>query len=211
MKAYKIDPTKRLVVGILLVMLTLGFCVVGTGAARAEQMGGPMDRQQGFGPDSQRDFGGHGGFGRDGGPQGMDNDVLKAIDALEDADTRAALETLMDNVHTAMEALHDADDDSREAAETGVKEARDALNEALTAAGIDAQMNEPPAMPEGGEDMARSARPENGGQTRPADGGRQNGPDFLSRENLENIDLEDEEQVQNLFQQFLTWIQSSKS
>ena len=46
----------------------------------------------------------------------MDNDVLKAIDALEDGETKTNLETLMDNVHTAMEALHDADDDSREAA-----------------------------------------------------------------------------------------------
>ena len=33
MKTYKM---KRVVVGIMLVMLTLGFCVVGTGAASAD-------------------------------------------------------------------------------------------------------------------------------------------------------------------------------
>lgn len=261
METYKM---KRVVVGILLVMLTLGFCVVGTGAANADQMGGPgaqmgqggpmmdrgfgrggqgspMDGQSfdgetppempegdfapdgasfpggfgpdgesasngqfsrggGFGPGSQRDFGGHGGFGRDGGPQGMDNDVRKAIEALEDGETKTNLETLMDNVHTAMEALHDADDDSREGAETAVNEARDALNEALTAAGIDTQLNEPPAKPEGSDDM-----------NRPENGGRQNGTDFLNRENLENIDLDDEEQVQTLFQQFVNWLKGSNT
>ena len=252
MKTYKM---KRVVVGILLVMLTLGFCVVGTGAANADQMGrpggqmgqgnpmmgqgfgrggqgGPMDGQSfdgetppempedglapdvgsfpggfgpdgesasngqfshdgGFGPGGQRDFGGHDGFGRDGGPQGMGKDVLKAIDALEDGETKTNLETLMDNVHTAMEALHDADEDSREAAETAVNEARDALHEALAAAGIDASMTEVPEKPE--------------------DGGRQNIPDFLNRENLENIDLDNEEQVQTLFQQFVNWLKGSNT
>ena len=342
MKTYK---TKRVVVGILLVILTLGFCVVGTGAAHADQMGGPMSQQRGFGPggrqgspgtqmggpgrqsspmdqqgfgsgsnygsgaqsfgpggnygsntqdsgsflpydespdafvpyddmsqqqgfgpggnygsDAQsfgpggnsdsnaqdfgsfvpydessdsfrpcggfnrnmgvdfdgqfsRDggdqpqpadgFGGHGGLGRDGAPEGMDNGVREAIAALEDGETKTNLETLMQNVHTAMDALHDADDDSREAAETGVKEARDALNTALEAAGIDASMNEPPEKPDDGNDATRPERPENSG--------RQSSPDFMSREALESIDLEDEEQVQNLFRQFLTWLQSSKT
>ena len=309
MKTYKM---KRIVVGVLLVILTLGFCVVGTGAAHADQMGGPMNQQQGFGPGgrqggmgqmggpggqmgrqggpnggqndfmdqqgygpdgqnssmggqdfngqtppdsenierdgesfpdgdfgpggenefspdgqpdsngqfsrdggfgpgNQRDFGGHGGPGRDGGPQGMDDGVREAIDALEDGETKTNLETLMENVHTAMEALHDADDDSREAAETSVKEARDALNSALEEAGIDASMNEPPEKPEDGDDTARPERPENGNQNRPENGGRQNGPDFLSWEALEDIDLEDEEQVENLFQQFLTWLKGSNT
>ena len=83
-----------------------------------------------------------------------------------------------------MEALRDADDDSREAAEAAVQEARDALHEALAAAGIDVSMNEAPEKTEIGS-------------------GRQNIPAFLNRENLENIDLNDEEQVQNLFQQFV--------
>ena len=266
MKAYKIDPTKRFVVGILLVMLTLGFCVAGTGAASADQMGGPggqigqggpmmgqgfgrggqggptdgqsfdgetppempdgaapdgasfpggfspdgesasngqFSRNGGFGPGGQRDFGGHDGFGRDGGPQGMENNVLKAIDALEDGETKTNLEALMDSVHTAMEALHDADDDSREAAEAAVKEARDALNSALEEAGIDAQMNEAPEKPENSSGMTRPERPENGG--------RQNIPTFLNREDLESIDLNDEEQVQNLFQQFLNWLRGSSN
>lgn len=282
MKAYKIDPTKRLVVSILLVMLTLGFCVVGTGAAHADQMGGPggpggqmgqgspmmdqgfgrggqdgataqqgfgggtppempegdfapegdsfpggfgprggfgqgenadfdgqISRNSGFGPGDQRDFGGHDGFGRDRGPQGMDNDVLKAIDALEDGETKTNLEALMGSVHTAMEALMEADDDSREAAETAVNEARDALNGALAAAGIDAGMNEAPAKPENGSGT-RLERPDSGNQNRPDNGGRQNAPDFLNREALESIDLDDEEQVQNLFQQFVNWLKGSK-
>ena len=304
MKTYKM---KRVVVGILLVILTLGFCVVGTGAASAlggpvgQQQGfgpgsrqggqmnqqgftpngqdssmnqqgygpdgqagfmdgqdfngqtppdggnfdrnsesfpggdfgpngqnGPMDQQSfdqnggadsnggfsrdgGFGPGNQRGFGGHGGPGRDGGHAGMDNDVLKAIDALEDGETKTNLETLMENVHSAMEALHDADDDSREAAEAGVKDARDALNTALAAAGIDASVSEPPEKPEDGNDMTRPEYPEDGGQNRPENGGSQNGPDFLNREALESIDLEDEEQVQNLFQQFLTWLKGSNT
>lgn len=293
MKTYKM---KRVVVGIMLVILTLGFCVVGTGAAAPNQMGGPggqggpmgqmggsmgrqgysneggpgfngqsfgpgsgfdgqttpeggsfapegesfpggfgpgsqngaMDQQDfgpngesgfngqfshdgGFGPGDQRGFGGRGGFDRNGGPAGMDNDVRQAIDALEDGETKTNLETLMENVHTAMEALHNADDESREAAETGVKDARDALNTALEAAGIDASVSAPPEKPEGDESAARPEQPENGNQTRPEIGGRQNGPDFLSREALEGIDLEDEEQVQDLFQQFLSWIKSSKT
>ena len=44
MKTYKM---KRVVVGILLVMLTLGFCVVGTGAASADQKVGPDQMGQG--------------------------------------------------------------------------------------------------------------------------------------------------------------------
>ena len=261
MKTYKM---KRVVVGILLVMLTLGFCVVGTGAASADQkvgpdqmgqgdpmmgqgfgrggQGGPMDGQSldgetppempegavpdgepfpggfgqngesasngqssrdgGFGPGGQRDFGGHGGFGRDGGPHGADDDVLKAIDALEDGETKTNLETLMESVHTAMEALHNADDDSREAAEAAVSEARDALNEALKAAGIDVSMSEAPEKPA----FDNGTRPED-----PANGGRQNVPDFLNRENLENIDLDDEEQVQTLFQQFVSWLKGSNT
>ena len=234
MKTYKM---KRVVVGILLVMLTLGFCVVGTGAASADQkvgpdqmgqggpmtgqgfgrggQGGPMDGQSldgetppempegavpdgepfpggfgqngesasngqfsrdgGFGPGGQRDFGGHGGFGRDGGPHGADNDVLKAIDALEDGETKTNLETLM---------------------------ARDALNEALKAAGIDVSMSEAPEKPA----LYNGTRPED-----PANGGRQNVPNFLNRENLENIDLDDEAQIQTLFQQFVSWLRGSNT
>lgn len=200
MKAYKIDPMKRAVVGILLVILTLGFCVVGTGAARPDMP--PMDREQGFGPggsgrqggpmerpdfdgetppelpelpegesfpegagpdggaafdgqfprdgrggpDGQRGFGGRGGAGR----HGADEALLTTIEALEDEETKASLKTLLENVHSAMEALMQADDEGREAAETAVKEARDALNQALEAAGIDDFANQPPEMPDDG-------------------------------------------------------------
>ena len=192
MKAYKIEPVKSVVVGILLVILTLGFCVVGTGAARPDlppmdRQGGPqgqMDfdgetpperpegdsfrggftpdgetpddfgaafdgqppRDGGFGPDAQRGFGGRGGAGHHGG--GMDEELRESIEALEDGETKTKLETLLENVHTAMEKLMQADDSSREAAETAVREARDALNEALTAAGIEINVSEPPEKPE---------------------------------------------------------------
>ena len=166
MKTYTL---KHIVVGIMLVILTLGFCVVGTGAARPDPMKEPMG-QRDFMPDGETPpempdgeffpggpqsdfepadgalppdgFGGFGpqhGFGRRGGmdAHGMDAEILTAIEALEDGETKTELQALYDKLHSAMEALMQADDNSREAAETAVKEARDALNEALTAAGIE--------------------------------------------------------------------------
>ena len=204
MKTYRM---KRVVVGIMLVILTLGFCVVGTGAARADMGGPPMGgfggqggpggqgfgpggdfngNNQGFGPGG--DFGGNGqgfgpggdfngnnqgfgprggfgpggqnGHGRDGGFRPMDNDVREAIEALEDGDSKTELMTLYENVHTAMEKLREADDDSRESAEAAVKEARDALNTALTEAGIESTMSEPPEKPEGENSMTPPEKPE---------------------------------------------------
>lgn len=109
----------------------------------------PPDGFGGFGP--QHGFGGRGGM--DG--HGMDAEILTAIEALEDGETKTELQSLYDKLHSAMEALMQADSDSREAAETAVKEARDALNEALTAAGIEAAMSEPPAKPDGEMPFAR--------------------------------------------------------
>ena len=184
MKTYTL---KHIVVGIMLVILTLGFCVVGTGAARPDPMKEPMG-QRDFMPDGETPpempdgeffpggpqsdfepadgalppdgFGGFGpqhGFGRRGGmdAHGMDAEILTAIEALEDGETKTELQSLYDKLHSAMEALMQADSDSREAAETAVKEARDALNEALTAAGIEAAMSEPPAKPDGEMPFAR--------------------------------------------------------
>ena len=186
MKTYTL---KHIVVGIMLVILTLGFCVVGTGAARPDQMKGPMGQHDflsdgetppempdgeffpgGFGPQGdfepadgelppdgfggpapQHGFGGRGGMDA----HGMDAEILTAIEALEDGETKNELQTLYDKLHSAMEALMQSDDDSREAADTAVKEARDALNEALTAAGIEVAMTEPPAKPDGDMPFAR--------------------------------------------------------
>ncbi|MBQ7434677.1 MAG: hypothetical protein IJV51_02630 [Oscillospiraceae bacterium] len=184
MKTYTL---KHIVVGIMLVILTLGFCVVGTGAARPDPMKEPMG-QRDFMPDGETPpempdgeffpggpqsdfepadgalppdgFGGFGpqhGFGRRGGmdAHGMDAEILTAIEALEDGETKTELQALYDKLHSAMEALMQADDSSRDAAETAVKEARDALNEALAAAGIEAAMSEPPAKPDGEMPFAR--------------------------------------------------------
>ena len=186
MKTYTL---KHIVVGIMLVILTLGFCVVVTGAARPNPMKGPMGQHDfmpdgetppempdgdffpgGFGPQGdfepadgelppdgfggpapQHGFGGRGGMDA----HGMDAEILTAIEALEDGETKNELQTLYDKLHSAMEALMQSDDDSREAADTAVKEARDALNEALTAAGIEVAMTEPPAKPDGDMPFAR--------------------------------------------------------
>ena len=226
---------KRIVVGIMLVLLTLGFCVVGTGAAKADNMGQPpMNGQRGgfggqndfggpggFGPggqemrdgensfNGQNGFGGHGQFGpgaqemRDGensfnGQNGfdgrggfgpMDRGTREAVEALEDGETKTALLALLDDVHSAMEALRAADDSSRESAEAAVKAARDALNEALSAAGIEADMT-PPEMPEGDMDM-----------TPPA----QFGGDMPDRFDFDEMS---EEQIQTLYQRFQSWLDS---
>ncbi len=209
---------KRIVVGIMLVILTLGFCVVGTGAARPDSMGQPpMNEQRGgfggqngfgghgqFGPGvqemtdgesgfgSQNGFGGRGqfgpgaqemtdgesafngqnGFGGRGGQRGgfrpMDGDTRQTVEALEDGE---------------------ADDSSRESAEAAVKTARDALNEALSAAGIETETT-PPDMPEGGADMTPPEQP----------GG--NMPEPF------NFDELSEEQIENLYQRFQSWLDS---
>ena len=230
---------KRIVVGIMLVLLTLGFCVVGTGAARPDSMGQPpMNGQRGgfggqndfggrgqFGPSAQEmtdgensfggqnDFGGRGqfgpgaqemtgdesgfggqnGFGGPGGQRGgfrpMDGDTRQTVEAMEDGETKTALLALLDDVHSAMEALRKADDSSRESAEAAVKAARDALNEALSAAGIETETT-PPDMPEGGADMTPPEQP----------GG--NMPEPF------NFDELSEEQIENLFQRFQSWLDS---
>ena len=209
---------KRIVVGIMLVILTLGFCVVGTGAARPDMGQPPMGQQGGRGPgfggqpdfdgetppelpdgknmpedggcfggrggrfnpdeqtppdgefsngdqngfDGQFGFDGRGGRGRDGGFGPMDRDTRAAIEALEDGETKTELMKLLDDVHTAMEALREADDDSRESAEAAVKEARDALNTALAAAGIEIAAEEPPEKPDGENGTTPPEPPEGG-------------------------------------------------
>ena len=230
---------KRIVVGIMLVILTLGFCVVGTGAARPDSMGQPpMNEQRGgfggqngfgghgqFGPGvqemtdgesgfgSQNGFGGRGQFGpgaqemtdgesafngqngfggRDGqrgGFRPMDGDTRQTVEALEDGETKTTLLALLDDVHSAMEALREADDSSRESAEAAVKTARDALNEALSAAGIETGTT-PPDMPEGSADMTPPEQP----------GG--NMPEPF------NFDELSEEQIENLYQRFQSWLDS---
>lgn len=204
---------KRIVVGIMLVLLTLGFCVVGTGAARPDSMGQPpMNGQRGgfggqndfgdrgqFGPGAQEmtgdesGFGGQNDFGGRGGQRGgfrpMDGDTRQTVEAMEDGETKTALLALLDDVHSAMEALREADDSSRESAEAAVKTARDALNEALSAAGIETGTT-PPDMPEGGSDMTPPEQP----------GG--NMPEPF------NFDELSEEQIENLFQRFQSWLDS---
>ena len=230
---------KRVVVGIMLVLLTLGFCVVGTGAAKADNMGQPpMNGQRGglggqngfggpggFGPggqnmtDGENGFGGHGQFGpgaqemtdgensfngqngfdgrggfdghgaERGGFGPMDRGTREAVEALEDGETKTALLALLDDVHSAMETLRASDDSSRESAEAAVKAARDALNEALSAAGIETELT-PPELPEG-----------DGNMTPP----EQFGGDMPARFDFDELS---EEQIQDLYQRFQSWLDS---
>ncbi len=230
---------KRIVVGIMLVILTLGFSVVGTGAARPDSMGQPpMNGQRGgfngqngfggpgqfcpggqemtdgesgfngqngfggpgqFGPggqemtDGESGFNGQNGFGGHDGHRGgfrpMDGDTRQKVEAMEDGETKTALLALLDDVHSAMEALREADDSSRESAEAAVKAARDALNEALSAAGIEAELT-PSEMPEGAADMTPPEQP---------------GGNMLESFNFDELS---EEQIENLYQRFQSWLDS---
>ena len=90
-------------------------------------------------------------------PGGMDpmNQILSAVNELEDEDVRANIEALMQTHLDAMEAERNAeDDDARAEAAEAVAAAQDALSKALSAAGIDIGMEapdgqQPPEKPEG--------------------------------------------------------------
>ena len=179
MKTYKM---KRVVVGIVLVILTLGFCVVGTGAARPGAMGGPDGGQHGFGPDRQNgpfggeapdfdgelpadgelppdgdfDPDGRGGFGGRGG-HGRDRGFGPMDEQL-----REAIEALEDGevkteLLALLDKLQDAMETLRSADETSRESAEAALQEAREA--LDEALSKagieitPPEMPAGDRGM----------------------------------------------------------
>jgi len=114
----------------------------------------PSDGENGFGPNGQMPRG-----GRD--PM---NQILDAVNELEDDEVKANIESLMQAHRDAMDAERNAeDDDARAEAAEATAAARDALNEALTAAGIEVGMEapdgQPPEMPEGNEPPADGQEP----------------------------------------------------
>ena len=131
------------------------------------------------------------------GPGGMDpmNQILSAVDELEDEDVRANIEALMQTHLDAMEAERNAeDDDARAEAADAVAAAQAALNEALSAAGIDIGMEapdgqQPPEKPDEAEDMTPPEKPEGENPSLP----------------------QNEQDMFRLFQQFLEWLKSNNA
>ena len=145
------------------------------------------------------------------GPGGMDpmNQILSAVDELEDEDVRANIEALMQTHLDALEAERNAeDDDARAKAAEAVAATQAALNEALSAAGIDIGMEapdgqQPPEKPEGGQFPAA---------------GRQSPEKTDEAEDMtppekpegENPSLpQNEQDMFRLFQQFLEWLKGN--
>ena len=144
-------------------------------------------------------------------PGGMDpmNQILSAVNELEDEDVRANIEALMQTHLDALEAERNAeDDDARAKAAEAVAATQAALNEALSAAGIDIGMEapdgqQPPEKPEGGQFPAA---------------GRQSPEKTDEAEDMtppekpegENPSLpQNEQDMFRLFQQFLEWLKGN--
>ena len=207
------------------------------GFGQDQQMGAP---QEGFGQDQQMGAP-QGGFGQDqqmGAPQGgfdqngpmngqqppemngqkmpggMDpmNQIISAVNSLEDEDVKANIEALMKEHLDAMEAERNAEDDNAraDAAET-VAAAQTALDEALTAAGIEITMEapngqQPPELPDD-ENMTPPAN----GQQPPE---KPEGEDIISSVNgpAQNASLSENDQgMFRLFQQFLEWLKGNNA
>ena len=202
-----------------------------------QQTGAPQD---GFGQDQQMGAP-QGGFGQDqqmGAPQGgfdqnepmngqqppemngqkmpggMDpmNQIISAVNSLEDEDVKANIEALMKEHLDAMEAERNAEDDNARAdAAEAVAAAQTALDEALTAAGIEITMEapngqQPPELPDD-ENMTPPAN----GQQPPE---KPEGEDIISSVNgqAQNASLSENDQgMFRLFQQFLEWLKGNNA
>ena len=154
------------------------------------------------------------------GPGGMDpiNQIISAVNELENEDAKANIESLMKAHLDAMEAERNAeDDDARALAAEAVAAAQEALDEALAAAGIEVSMDQQPPEKPDGEDMTPPEKPEGGeDRTPPADG--QQPPENLDGENLTPPEKPKEESLPKdnqgmfrLFQQFLEWLKGNNA
>ena len=154
------------------------------------------------------------------GPGGMDpmNQIISAVNELENEDAKANIESLMKAHLDAMEAERNAeDDDARALAAEAVAAAQEALDEALAAAGIEVSMDQQPPEKPDGEDMTPPEKPEGGeDRTPPADG--QQLPENLDGENLTPPEKPEEESLPKdnqgmfrLFQQFLEWLKGNNA
>ena len=147
-------------------------------------------------------------------PGGIDpmNQIISAVNELEDEDVKANIESLMKAHLDAMEAERAAeDDDTRAEAAEAVAAAQKALNEALSAAGIEVGLDDlqPPEKLEG-QDMLSPAGDEYS-QDR-ADKG-QRFSEYHENNNVnsrDNAPLSDNDRdMFRLFQQFLEWLKSN--
>lgn len=146
-------------------------------------------------------------------PGGMDpmNQILSAVNELEDEDVRANIEALMQTHLDAMEAERNAeDDDARAEAAEAVAAAQDALNKALSAAGIDIGMEapdgqQPPEKPEGGQSPAASRQPSD----KPGENEDMTPPEKPEGENPSPP--QDEQGMFRLFEQFLEWLKENNA
>ena len=154
------------------------------------------------------------------GPGGMDpiNQIISAVNELENEDAKVNIESLMKAHLDAMEAERNAeDDDARALAAEAVAAAQEALDEALAAAGIEVSMDQQPPEKPDGEDMTPPEKPEGGeDRTPPADG--QQPPENLDGENLTPPEKPKEESLPKdnqgmfrLFQQFLEWLKGNNA
>ena len=145
------------------------------------------------------------------GPGGMDpmNQIISAVNELENEDAKANIESLMKAHLDAMEAERNAeDDDARAEAAEAVAAAQEALNEALAAAGIEVSMDQQPPEKPDGEDMTPPEKPE--GEAPPANG--QQPPEKPDNEDMTPPEInEDKADMFNLFQQFLEWLKGNSA
>lgn len=145
------------------------------------------------------------------GPGGMDpmNQIISAVNELENEDAKANIESLMKAHLDAMEAERNAeDDDARAEAAEAVAAAQEALDEALAAAGIEVSMDQQPPEKPDGEDMTPPEKPE--GEAPPANG--QQPPEKPDSEDMTPPEInEDKADMFNLFQQFLEWLKGNNA
>ena len=147
-------------------------------------------------------------------PGGMDpmNQIFSAVNELEDDDVKANIESLMKAHLDAMEAERTAEDDDTHAeAAEAVAAAQKALNEALSAAGIETGLDDlqPPEKLEG-QDMLP---PAGGGYSQNE---ANKGQRFSEKHENNNVTSGDSAPLSDndrdmfrLFQQFLEWLKSN--
>ena len=167
--------------------------------------------------DGENSFGRNDQMRRDG--RDPMNWIFSAVNELEDEEVRANLESLMQAHRDAMDAERNAeDDDARAKAAEAVFAARNALNDALTAAGIEvsteAPDGQPPEMPEGNEPPADGQQPPekpegDEDRTPPSDGQlppeKPEGDALADGQQLS----EDDQNLFPLFRQFLEWLKGN--
>ena len=212
---------KKHIIAVVTVLVMIAALSV-TAFADGPQMGGQAPQMGGQASQMDRQMKGHNGFdqqtvpeengqtgvptgggpmrGRNGFSRGnhqsraMDQ-FMAAMNGIEDEEVKANLEGLMQSYLDALDAERKAeDDDARTEASEAVAAAKDALDEAFAAAGIDVSV--PDVHREHGKQQGEgSAQPE--APSEPPTAGQQ--PDTMS-----------DEELFQLFQQFMDWMKNQE-